>query len=256
MSGETNDALYAGLGDDEHRQELRKRGMNARPITRSTGKISGQNGVHEKSPISVRGGSSPPQQVNKPVPELDFSKEDDSSDDDAEESARTLSPEEAARFRSNIQRTSGAFRGRHLNGEVATSTPVMRNVSVLKAKGNFNYSIPTDLIAHFAMLLSTLAFYYGILSHNSLRTVYFFWLFYYGCSKIARFVKIVLGLIDEREAKGDFNYGSIAKFALLLFTLAFIAVLFYLCDMNWQHLRDLQKAYLSANKTKNAEDEL
>ncbi|KAI1711769.1 LEM domain-containing protein [Ditylenchus destructor] len=230
MSGETNDALFANLGDDELRQELQKHGMNSGPITPSTRRIyeiklmkfvqnsgskgvaefaekvstpqkqngpngdsNGLNGVHEKSPeptpISVRGSSPPPQQVNKPVPELDFSKEDNSSDEDQEESARTLTPEEAARFRSNIQRTSGAFRALYLNGEVATFTPMMHNVSV-------------------------------------------------------------------RKAKGDFNYGSIAKFALLLFTLAFIAVLFYNMTWNWQHLRDLQKAYLSANKSMNAEDEL
>ncbi|KAI1707086.1 LEM domain-containing protein [Ditylenchus destructor] len=228
MSGETNDALFASLGDDELRQELQKHGMQAGPITPSTRRIyeiklmkfvqntgsngveefaekvatpqkngpngdsNGLNGVHEKSPeptpISVRGVSPPPPQVNKPVPELDFSKDHDSSDEDEEESARILTPEEAARFRSNIQRTSGSFRGRYLNGEVATSTP-MHNVSM-------------------------------------------------------------------RKAKGDYNYTSIAKIALLLFALAFVAVLFYNGTWNWQYLRSLQKAYLNANKSMNADDEL
>ncbi|KAI1723078.1 LEM domain-containing protein [Ditylenchus destructor] len=154
------------------------------------GDSNGLNGVHEKSPeptpISVRGVSPPQQQVNKPVPELDFSKEDDSSNEDEEESARILTPEEAANFRSNIQRTSGAFRGRYLNGEVATSTPVMRNVSVRKPKG---------------------------------------------CA-------------------------FIAKMAVVNFTLLFF--FFLVCNVvfNREYLRNLLEAYLSANKSMNAGEEL
>ncbi|KAI1702027.1 LEM domain-containing protein [Ditylenchus destructor] len=56
MSGETNDALFAGLGDEELRQELQKHGMNVGPVTPSTRRIyemklmkfvqnSGSNGV-------------------------------------------------------------------------------------------------------------------------------------------------------------------------------------------------------------------
>ncbi|KAI1716734.1 hypothetical protein Ddc_10308 [Ditylenchus destructor] len=140
------------------------------------GDSNGLNGVHEKSPeptpISVRGASPPPQQVNKPSEEALQKK--------------LLTPEEAANFRSNIQRTSGAFRGRCLNGEVATFTPMMHNVSVRKAKG-------------------------GV---------------------------------------------SIAKMAVFNFTLLFLFLLVFNVIVNWDYLRDLQKAYLSANKSKNAEDEL
>ncbi|KAI1703983.1 hypothetical protein Ddc_16341 [Ditylenchus destructor] len=62
----------------------------------------------------------PAHQVNKPVPVLDFSKEDDLSDEKEEESARTLTPEEAANVLACIRRTCGLSRSRNLNGEVAT----------------------------------------------------------------------------------------------------------------------------------------